>query len=67
MDNPETRNNPRYTGKIRASKIIGKLIEISLELWNTRNSELHGLAPAEERQIQRVRAIQVVTKNMQRE
>ena len=31
-------------------------------LRNTRNSELHGLTPAEEKQIQRVRAINVVTK-----
>ena len=45
-----------------AKQVIGKLIETSLQLWVARNKALHGTTLVEQQQIQRTRAIQVVTK-----
>ena len=62
QDNPDTKEAKHFCGKIWSKQVIGKLIEISLELWVARNKELHGTTPAEQKQIQRVRTIQVVTR-----
>ena len=45
-----------------ASKVIGTLIEISLELWDTRNKVLHGNTLEEQNRVKRVGAIQLVAK-----
>ena len=42
-----------------------KNIEISLELWDTRNKILHGIIVEEQLRIQRIRAIQTVTRKFQ--
>ena len=62
QDNPDTREAKHFCGKLWSEQIIGKLVEISLGLWVARNKELHGTTPEEQKQIQRVRTIQVVTK-----
>ena len=61
QDNPDTRDANFYSGQLWAKRIIGQLIEMSLQLWDARNKELHGATPEEQRQMQRVRTIQVVT------
>ena len=62
-DNPGTRDNNYFSGKIWASEVIGKLIKLSLELWDTRNTELHDATPEGQNRIQRLRAIQLVDTN----
>ena len=64
-DNPATRDVNHFSGKIWSSKVIGKLIEVALELWDTRNKALHDITIEEQNRIQRVRAIQTVTSKFQ--
>ena len=61
QDNPDTRGAKFYSGKQWAKLVVGKLIGISLHLWDTRNKVLHGTTVQEQNQIQRIRVIQVVT------
>ena len=63
-DNPSTRGI-NFNKKIWTSKVIDKLIEISLELWDTRDKALHGIKPEEQHRIQRVGAIHTVTSKFQ--
>ena len=60
-DNPDTREGKYYNAKIWAAKMIGKLIEISLDLWETRNGIMHGNILEEQNGIKRVRTMQLVT------
>ena len=39
QDNPDTRDVNYFSGNIWASKVIGKLVDISLELWDTRKKD----------------------------
>ena len=61
QDNPDTRGAKFYSGKQWAKLVVGKLIGISLHLWDTWNKVLHGTTVQEQNQIQRIRVIQVVT------
>ena len=60
-DNPDTRDSKYFNGNLWASKVIGKLIEISLDLWDTRNKVLHGHTLEEQNRVQRVKTIKLVT------
>ena len=57
QDHPDTRDANFYSYRLWAKRIIGQLIEISLQLWVARNKELHGTTPEDQRQLQRVRTI----------
>ena len=61
-DNPDTRDSNHFSARTWSSKVIGKLIEIALELWDTRNKVLHGITIEEQNKIQRLQAIQTVTR-----
>ena len=60
-DNPDTRDSKYFNGKLWASKLIGKLIKISLDLWDKRNKVLHGNTLEGQNRVQRGRAVQLVT------
>ena len=63
-DNPDTRQVMSFSPSLWASKTIQILIEMALDLWGTRNKQLHGITPAEERLIQRNRATTIVQKKI---
>ena len=57
--NPATNESLHFSSSIWAAKIIQALIETALDLWITRNKQLHGITPEEERRIQRDRTINI--------
>ena len=59
-DNPETKHVISFSPSLWASKTVQILIDMALEMWGTRNKQLHGTTPEEERLIQRRRAITIV-------
>ena len=60
-DNPDTKNCKYYNATLLAAKVVGKFIEMSLDLWDARNKILHGYTLGEQNRLKRVRAIQQVT------
>ena len=47
-ENSEIREANYFSGNIWASKTIRIFIEMYLELWDTRNKDLHGDNPADQ-------------------
>ena len=60
--NTDTRGINIHSLAIWVSQNIQGLIEMSLELWRMMNKLLHGILPEEERIIERIKVIQIVTK-----
>ena len=52
-DNSDISDINHFSGIIWASKVIGKLIKISMELCDKRNRALHGTTSEEKHRIQR--------------
>ena len=60
-NNSDISDINHFSGIIWASKVIGKLIKISMELCDKRNRALHGTTSEEKHRIQRGRAIHIFT------